>query len=151
MKTYKHLYPRICDFENLYAAYRAARKGKRDKAQVYRFEFGAESELVRLQEELAAQTYQPGAYTNFRLNDRKRRLISAAPFRDRVVHHALCNLVEPIFDRTASVGNRRLLVSNRLRRFGEPHPQPLSQVWERGAGSPWRRRFPTDADVSVIL
>ncbi len=99
MKTYKHLYPRICDFENVRLAYRDARRGKRDKAQVYNFEFNAESELVRLRDELVAKAYRPGAYTNFRLNDRKRRLISAAPFRDRVVHHALCNVIEPIFER----------------------------------------------------
>jgi retron-type reverse transcriptase len=102
MKTYKHLYPQICAFDNLYRAYRDARKGKRDKAQVARFEFNAESELLRLQEELLTQTYQPGAYTNFRLDDRKRRLISAAPFRDRVVHHALYNLIEPIFEKKFS-------------------------------------------------
>lgn len=99
MKTYKHLYPQVCDWDNLYHAYREARRGKRDKAQVYNFEFNAESELVWLQDELMTQTYQPGAYTNFHLNDRKRRLISAAPFRDRVVHHALCNIIEPIFER----------------------------------------------------
>jgi RNA-directed DNA polymerase len=91
----------------LYAAYRAARKGKRDKAQVYRFEFDAESELVRLQDELVSQTYQPGPYTNFRLNDRKRRLISAAPFRDRVVHHALCNVIEPIWENKFIYDSRR--------------------------------------------
>jgi hypothetical protein len=99
MKTHKHLFPQICEFDNLYRAYRNARRGKREKRQVYDFEFNLESELLRLQNELLSQTYQPGAYTNFRLDDRKRRLISAAPFRDRVVHHALCNLIEPIFER----------------------------------------------------
>jgi RNA-directed DNA polymerase len=99
IKTCKHLYPLICDFENLYAAYRAARKGKRDKVQVYTFEFELESELTCLHDELVGQTYQPGPYTNFRLDDRKRRLVSAAPFRDRVVHHALCNIIEPIWER----------------------------------------------------
>jgi hypothetical protein len=99
LKTYKHLYPQICAFDNLYDAYRSARRGKRDKKQVFRFEFNAESELVRLQDELTAKTNQPGSYTNFRLNDRKRRLISAAPFRDRVVHHALCRVTMPLFER----------------------------------------------------
>ena len=99
MKTYNHLYPHIYDFRNLYAAYHDARRGKRDKKQVFDFEFNAETELPRLQDELRTQTYQPGTYTNFRLDDRKRRLISAAPFRDRVVHHALCNVIEPIFER----------------------------------------------------
>ncbi|MBI3536641.1 MAG: RNA-dependent DNA polymerase [Chloroflexi bacterium] len=99
MKIYTDLYPRICDFENLYRAYRAARLGKRAKVQIFNFEFNAESELLRLQEELQNKIYRPGAYTNFRLDDRKRRLVSAAPFRDRVVHHALCQIIEPIFER----------------------------------------------------
>jgi retron-type reverse transcriptase len=99
MKTYKHLYPQICDFDNLYLAYRKARRGKRGKTQVFNFEFHEESELLRLQDELIRQSYRPGAYANFRLPDRKRRLISAAPFRDRVAHHALCNLILPIFER----------------------------------------------------
>lgn len=99
MKTYKHLYPLVYDFENLHRAYRDARRGKRGKQQVFRFEFNAESELIRLQDELESRTYVPGGYTNFRLDDSKRRLISAAPFRDRVVHHALHNIIEPIFER----------------------------------------------------
>jgi retron-type reverse transcriptase len=44
--------------------------------------------------------YQPGAYHSFHIHDPKKRLISAAPFRDRVVHHALCNLIEPVFERS---------------------------------------------------
>jgi retron-type reverse transcriptase len=58
-----------------------------------------ERHLLELQAELAAQTYRPGAYTNFMIYDPKPRLISAAPFRDRVVHHALCRIIEPIFER----------------------------------------------------
>ena len=99
MKTYKNLYPQVHEFENLYDAYRAARRGKRDKAQVCCFEWAYEDELLRLQEELAQQTYCPGPYTHFYVTDPKRRLISAAPFRDRVVHHALCQVIEPIFER----------------------------------------------------
>ncbi len=63
-----------------------------------RFEYRLEDNLVRLQEELAAQTYHPGAYVHFYIHEPKRRLISAAPFRDRVVHHALCNIIEPAFE-----------------------------------------------------
>jgi len=62
-----------------------------------------------LQRELHGHTYRPGPYVNFYIHDPKRRLISAAPFRDRVVHHALCNLIEPIFERsfiTDSYANR---------------------------------------------
>jgi RNA-directed DNA polymerase len=93
------IFPQICSFENLYLAYRKARKGKRGKAAVAAFEFNQETELFRLRDELAAGTWQPGAYHSFYIHDPKRRLISAAPFRDRVVHHALCNLLEPFWER----------------------------------------------------
>jgi RNA-directed DNA polymerase len=99
MKTYKHLYPLITDFENLWLAFKGAARGKRSKADVAAFEFDLEANLVALQDELRTQTYVPGSYYNFRIYDPKPRLISAAPFRDRVVHHALCNVIEPIFER----------------------------------------------------
>ncbi|MEW6718230.1 MAG: RNA-directed DNA polymerase [Chloroflexota bacterium] len=100
MKVYTDLYPQLCSFENLYLAYRKARKGKRGKASVACFEFEQEKELLRLRDELLAETWQPGPYYSFFIHDPKRRLISAAPFRDRVVHHALCNLIEPIWERS---------------------------------------------------
>jgi hypothetical protein len=55
--------------------------------------------LLTLQDQLAEKRYQPGAYASFTVHEPKRRLISAAPFRDRVVHHALCNVIEPLFER----------------------------------------------------
>jgi RNA-directed DNA polymerase len=99
MKTYKHLYPQVCDFENLYLAYRKARKGKRGRAQPAAFERVQDDELLNLQNELQTFTYKPGAYHSFYIHDPKKRLISAAPFRDRVVHHALCRVTEPIWER----------------------------------------------------
>lgn len=54
--------------------------------------------LLALRAELVQGTYQPGAYRHFVIKEPKRRLISAAPFRDRVVHHALCNVIEPLFE-----------------------------------------------------
>lgn len=98
MKTYKHLYPQVVDFENLYLAYRKARKGKRGRVQSAVFERAQEDELLNLQEELQTFTYKPGLYRSFYIHDPKKRLISAAPFRDRVVHHALCGVIEPIWE-----------------------------------------------------
>ncbi len=98
MKTYKHLYERICDFENIYRAYRAARKGKRKFESVAAFEYNQEEELLKLRDELRERTWQPGPYHSFYIHDPKQRLISAAPFRDRVVHHALINVIEPIWE-----------------------------------------------------
>jgi RNA-directed DNA polymerase len=98
LKTYKNLYPQVHSFENLYLAYRAARKGKRQRVAVASFEFDLEGNLLELQDELYTQTYRPGAYTSFYIYEPKRRLVSAAPFRDRVVHHALCRVIEPIWE-----------------------------------------------------
>jgi len=99
MKTYRALYPKLCEWDNLYLAYRKARKGKRGRVPAATFEFNLESNLVNLQRELIEKRYMPGSYHSFYIHEPKRRLISAAPFRDRVVHHALCNVIEPIFER----------------------------------------------------
>ena len=109
MKTYKNLYPQVYDFANLYLAYRQARLGKRDRVAVASFEFDLERNLFILQTELQTHTYKPGEYTNFYIHEPKRRLVSAAPFRDRVVHHALCNVIEPIWEaRFIPLGRRRI-------------------------------------------
>lgn len=99
MKTCSGLYPKVWEFENLYLAWRKARKGKRRREQAAAFERVQEEELLNLQEELRGFTYQPGEYHSFYIHDPKKRLISAAPFRDRVVHHALYRVMEPIWER----------------------------------------------------
>lgn len=98
-KAYRNLFPQICSFENLHLAWRNARRGKRGRTEVAAFEYQAESNLFRLQEALLTGRYRPAGYRSFYIHEPKRRLISAAPFRDRVVHHALCNVTEPIFER----------------------------------------------------
>ena len=104
------MYPRVWAWENLELAYRQARRGKRGAAPAADFERRLEDNLVGLQDELREETYRPGAYHSFYIHEPKRRLISAAPFRDRVVHHALCNIIEPLFERRFvhdSYANRR--------------------------------------------
>jgi retron-type reverse transcriptase len=66
---------------------------------VDRFSFQLEPELLRLRRELLAGTWVPGRLVHFRIDDPKPRLISAAPFRDRVVHHAVMDVMEPCFER----------------------------------------------------
>jgi retron-type reverse transcriptase len=100
MKRYGNLYPQITEFNNLFLAAKKAQKGKRFKSNVLKFNYNLESELILLQQELLSKTYQPGAYVNFEIKEPKPRIISAAPYRDRVVHHALCNIIVPIFERS---------------------------------------------------
>lgn len=94
------MFDALTAWDNLLLAYRKAAKGKRGKSAAAIFEHRLEDNIWALRHELLTQTYRPGPYTSFFIHEPKRRLISAAPFRDRVVHHALCNLIEPIFERT---------------------------------------------------
>lgn len=100
MKRYNHLFEQITTFENIFQAAKKAQKGKCFKSSTARFNLNLEKELFRLQHELQTQTYRHGGYNDFYVFDPKMRLISAAPYRDRVVHHALCNVIEPLLDRT---------------------------------------------------
>ena len=99
MKSYTNLWSQITSWENLLLAARKARCSKRKRPNVARFEADLEMELMELRSELLERKYMPGQYRSFYIYEPKKRLISAAPYRDRVVHHALCNIIEPIFER----------------------------------------------------
>lgn len=94
------MYAALTSWENLLRAFREASRGKRRRAHVAAFEHRLEDQLIRLRRELVEKTYRPGAYSSFYIHEPKRRLISAAPFRDRVVHHALVQVIEPAFERS---------------------------------------------------
>lgn len=98
LKRYGNLWSQVTAFSNLLDAANKAQKGKRYRENVLAFNYNREAELLSLQASLLTQTYQPGAYRTFEIVEPKRRLISAAPYRDRVVHHALCNIIVPLID-----------------------------------------------------
>lgn len=93
------LFGEIASFRALREAALRAVRGKRRKPGAAAFFANLERELLRLERQLNAETWQPGAYKSFEVRDPKPRLVSAAPFRDRVVQHALCAVIEPIFER----------------------------------------------------
>lgn len=99
MKTYRNLYGRLCSYENLHLAYTKARRQKSKKEYVQRFEENLQQELELLQHELRSGTYRPLPLKKFIVRDPKTRTIHASAFRDRVVHHTLVNILEPIFER----------------------------------------------------
>jgi Reverse transcriptase (RNA-dependent DNA polymerase) len=90
---------KLCSLPHLLHAFQRAAQGKRRKIDVAAFEFQLMDRLLQLQQELLHGHYTPGPYTHFFIHEPKRRKISAAEFRDRVVHHALCNIIEPRFER----------------------------------------------------
>ena len=93
------MFEEICSFKNLLSAYYKARKCKRYRNEILRFNYNLEKNLFRLQGELLNQEYRHGRYREFIVCDSKKRNIKAAPFRDRIMHHALCNVIAPIFER----------------------------------------------------
>lgn len=98
MKRHGSLWSQITEFENLLLAARKAQRGKRHRPNIQAFNYNRENELLTLQSELRSQNYSPGAYRTFEICDPKPRMISAVPYRDRVVHHALCNVIIPILE-----------------------------------------------------
>ncbi len=129
MKRYGNLWPELISFRNLLTAAHNACRGKRHQSNVARFRFRLEDELVKLQDELESGTYQPGQYRTFEIFEPKRRMISAAPFRDRVVHHALCNVLEPVFEKTfvydsyaCRKGKGTHAAIDRAQQFARKHP-----------------------------
>ena len=98
MKRYGNLFEEVIAFDNLVAAAKRAFRGKKDKARVAQFYFNMENELLRIREELLDRTYRPQPLRIFRIREPKAREIGASDFRDRVVHHAVCNIIEPILE-----------------------------------------------------
>jgi len=121
MKRHGNIWIKIIDFANLLAAARQAQRGKRFRENVLEFNYNLERELWQLKTELESKIYCPGNYKTFEIKEPKPRMISAAPYRDRVVHHALYNIIAPIFERTFiadSYANRVGFGTHRaLRRF----------------------------------
>ena len=98
MRRVGHLFDDFCSFPHLLKSYEKARKGSGHSREFHEFSFFLEQELIKLSEELNTQSYVPGPFRYFRIYDPKERTISVAPFRDRVVHHALVGILEPIFE-----------------------------------------------------
>lgn len=92
------IYQEISNFRNLNIAFKKAFKGKKHDPEAATFHLNLEKNLFKLREELLNKTYIPGKYRYFPIRDPKERTISEARFRDRVVHHAFVNVIEPLFE-----------------------------------------------------
>ena len=90
----------LISFNNLHKSYRLARNNKRYRVSILKFSSRLEENLISLQQELMSKTYIHGEYKEFVVTDSKPRIIHAPNFKDRVVHHAFCEIVESGFDRS---------------------------------------------------
>ena len=99
MKRAGNLYEQIADMDNLRLAYIKARRGKEAKPDVYQYSKNIEKNLVNLRVALISENIIPGKYHFFTICEPKERLICAASFGDRVLHHAIINVCHPVFER----------------------------------------------------
>jgi len=99
MKTYNKLYKKLYSKENLISAFRKARKGKSKKDYVVNFESELEKNLITLQRDLRLKKYRPSRLKKFVIRDPKTRTIHSSIFRDRIVHHSIVNLLQPIYEK----------------------------------------------------
>lgn len=98
MKTYKNLWEKLHNINNLEKSYWQARKGKSSNPKIIEFEKNWLFHLYKLQRELKTKTYKPLPLQKFILRDPKTRVICVSDFRDRIIHHALVNILQPIFE-----------------------------------------------------
>ena len=98
-KRHKNIFADVVNRDNLWRAYQKAARGKRDTIGYLQFRQNEAANIARLEEALQSGEYRPGEPRRFLVYEPKPRQISALPFVDRIAQHALCNVIEPIFDR----------------------------------------------------
>jgi len=98
MKIYKNLFNNMVSAENLFLAWDKFKHGKCDKKDVQIFEWDLEKNIFELHRELVSENYKHGSYHSFKISDPKPRNIEKAQVKDRIVHHAIFNVLNPIFE-----------------------------------------------------
>lgn len=154
-KTHGDLYDQIIDFDNLIAAFHLARKGKRYAVMPARFSARREEELINLHNHLVHGTWRPSPLREFVVTEPKLRLIHAPPFADRVVHHAICRVIEPLFERkfiydsyACRKGKGHLAAAKRVQTHLRRARRSWGEVWVLKADV---RRFFPSMDHRVLM
>ena len=135
------MFDAVSDWHKLWQAYCRAARRKRRRPSASAFDLAVADRLIDLQDALRSGRWRPGAYTHFFIREPKRRRISAAPFADRVVHHALCQVIEPLFEAhfsPASYANRVGKGSHRA----VDHVQQAARRWRYVLRMDVVRHFP---------
>jgi len=94
------LFEQLCSYSNLELAFNNAKKGKTKRREVQDFAANLKDNLLQLQVDLQFGAYLPKPLQSFIIHDPKTRKISKSDFCDRVVHHALCNVITPLFEKS---------------------------------------------------
>jgi RNA-directed DNA polymerase len=100
MKIYRNIFDEIISPENLFSAWNNFKIGKQKKKDVQRFEWELETNIFQLHRNLRGRSYKHGGYSSFYIRDPKQRHIHKAEVRDRILHHAVFSILNPIFEPT---------------------------------------------------
>ncbi|TSC55833.1 MAG: RNA-directed DNA polymerase [Parcubacteria group bacterium Greene0416_39] len=100
MKIYKNLFEQIISPEPLFSAWDVFKQDKRKRPDVQRFEWNLEENIFKLHRDLKNKRYKHGPYKGFYIKDPKQRHIHKATVRDRVLHHAVFSVINPMFEPT---------------------------------------------------
>lgn len=132
MRRANKLFDQIIDRDNLREAFARAIKGKRDRHESREFAADLENRLRRISEGLRTDEIVIGQFHQFVIHDPKRRIITAPCFTERVVHHAVMNVCEPVFERwliddcyACRRGKGRVAALARAQKFSRQHPTYL--------------------------
>jgi len=156
MKIYKNLYPLIISAENLFAAWEVFKSDKRNKPDVAEFEQKVEQHIFQLRRDLRDKTYKHGPYYGFWVHDPKRRRIHKATVRDRVLHHAIFRIINPVFEPTFIPTSFSCRVGKGTHKGVESVRDMLRAESKNGAEQCWVlkcdiRKFFDSVDHSVLL
>ncbi len=162
MKTYKNLFEKFISFDNILNAYNKAKKGKTYQGYATEFNYNLSSNILKVRSQLLREFYQFDKYKTFYVYDPKQRLIKAPSFRDRIVHHSLCNIIEPIFDRkficdsyACRKGKGTHKAIRRLQRFLRGFPRHLDGGFSREKplsrqGRSFKTEFPRESKIYAL-
>jgi retron-type reverse transcriptase len=142
-KTYNKLWDKVIDWENLHQAYLGASKGKRFQKDVLEFNSNLEENLINIQNHLIWKSWTPGQFRSFMVYEPKQRYIQAPPFKDRIVHHALVQVIEPLLE-------RKFIHHSYACRAGKGNHAAVLQLQDylREAGGKWEKIYVLKADIS---
>jgi len=156
MKVYKNLHEQIVSVENLFQAWEEFRRGKQAKPDVMKFERGLEENIFKLHHQLINNQYSHGSYHPFYITDPKLRLIHKALVRDRILHHAIFKILNPIFEPTFIANSFSCRVGKGTHRGVKTLAKSLLQVSKNNSGPCWAlkcdiHKFFASMDHQILL
>jgi retron-type reverse transcriptase len=130
MKRRNYLFEEIIDYQNIRLAFIKAIRGKRSSSEVLLFCRNIDANLDVIRKRLLQELVQWGDYHSFTITDPKERVISAAPIADRIIHHAIMNVLEPVFE-------RQMIYHSYACRKNKGTHAAVKYAFSRGKASPW--------------